>query len=557
MVVGPVPHGLRGVLRTIDGVSFQAYRRILGVHELGEFRLTVLSVPPDALAGPAHLRLSIDRTRAGAEAAWTRTPDGCLILEDAIIRAATRAIEDLAGLSAAAAPGSGRIWVQPAGPGIVERTTAHVGATSLDLALWIDLPAIDRRVLGEQAAAILCDRLPRIGMGALLFPLRRLNDLEPRVAALTRRREAAEALAERGLAALIPSMAIPGRSIPSELRVEIETSRGPVVGLGIPRGITLVVGASVAGPGSWVRALEEDAGTAPGGTAIFGGPVALLRASRRSFGPIDLSAFVHACPEVPQPGEIVSDNAPAPLAVAASLVEAVEGGARVLLVDEDLLPAGALGRDGRMQRLVADAPGPLVPLIDRLVDLRDRWGLSIVIAARALGDLCEVADNVIVVKDNRVEDGTPASRIVVRATPGFRAPCVVPVSSQPKARSMRVKLEGDAGAVKVGVWGGRGVRVGEDLIDLSDTTLVRDPGRLRAIALLLKRASSIASTWRAVDDVLDELEAASAGEALGALEDASLCDLARPARLEIADALVRWKRVTFRVAPVTLRPPAR
>ena len=88
---------LRGLLRTIDGGPFQDYRKILGTHELGDFRLAVLSVPPDALGGPAHLRLSIDRTRAGLTGAWSRGEVARLVLEDAIVRAAVRALDELSG----------------------------------------------------------------------------------------------------------------------------------------------------------------------------------------------------------------------------------------------------------------------------------------------------------------------------------------------------------------------------------------------------------------------------------------------------------------------------
>ena len=70
---------------------------------------------------------------------------------------------------------------------------------------------------------------------------------------------------------------------------------------------------------------------------------------------------------------------------------------------------------------------------------------------------------------------------------------------------MRVETEGAPGALKVAAWGGRGVRVGEDLVDLKDTTLVGDAARLRAVAALLKRAASMATAWRPVEDVLDAL----------------------------------------------------
>jgi predicted ABC-class ATPase len=339
--------------------------------------------------------------------------------------------------------------------------------------------------------------------------------------------------------------------------VVLDTDHGTVAGLGLPSGVTVLVGASASGAGAWLSALESEAGVSPGGTAMFAGPVGTIRATRRAIGPIDLSAFVHACPEVPQPENVHYDDAPAPLAAAASIVEAVEAGARVLLFDEDDLPAGALGTDGRMQRILGEHPSPVVPLVDRLADLRERWGVSIVIAARAIGDFFEASDTVLVLRDDGLDDATEASRRIARATSGFRVPSPLPVSFPPPPRDVRVRPADSGPPIKIGVWGGRGVRLGDDLVDLSDTPIVRDAGRLRAIAVLLKRAAVAASDWQPVGELLDSLVAASARDALAEGEEQGLCDLARPSRLEIAGALARWKRVEFRTAPVTLRRSAR
>src|SRR6185436_16156307 len=152
-----------------------------------DFSLAVMSVPPDALGGPARLRLSIDRARAGLEGAWSRDEISRLVIEDAIVRAAARAIEDLSGPSAGSAPGSGRVWIDPPGPELARRTSASVGASRVELSLAFDLPAADRRVRGQQAEAILFEHLPRVGMAALLFPLRRVNEEKKHVEEAARR----------------------------------------------------------------------------------------------------------------------------------------------------------------------------------------------------------------------------------------------------------------------------------------------------------------------------------------------------------------------------------
>ena len=379
-------------------------------------------------------------------------------------------------------------------------------------------------------------------MAALLFPLRRVNEVKLQVTAAARARAVASALDARGLAALLPWAAFPSGTMAPADRTTIETPDGPVEGLAIPTGITLFVTSGVSGAGAWLRDRIARSEQGSGGAAILAGPVATLGASRRAFGPLDLRAFVRACPEVPDPGNYAAEDAPAPLALAASLVEAVEAGARVVVIDEDEIPAGAFGRDARMQHVLGDTP-PLTPLAERLAELRDRWGLSFFIAARGMGGLGDVADAVFILRGDRLE----------RAAVTRRGASSHDVAVHETARSMRIVTEGSPGALKVAAWGGRGVRVGEDLVDLKDTTLVGDAARLRAVAALLKRAASLATAWRPVEEVLDSLEEAAAREALDRLEEPGLVDLTRPSRIEIASALVRWRRVTFRCAAGKLR----
>jgi hypothetical protein len=507
----------------IDGGPFQGYRRIVGEHELGDFSLTVLSVPPDALGGPARLRLSIDRARAGLDGAWSSGDIAREVLEDAIVRGAVRALSELAGPSAASAPGSGRIWIDPPGPELAERTSARVDQERIYLALSLDLPAADRRVRGHQAETILFDLLPRVGMGALLFPLRRTNEVKSGIEAVTRRRVEAAGLSGRGLAAVLPS-----------------------AGLTIPTGISLFVTSNIAGAGVWLHGLVAPTSSVSPNPAILAGPASLIAASRRAFGPLDLRAFVRACPELPDPEAYVTEDAPAPLAVAASLVEAFEAGARILVLDEDETPAAVFGGGERIEGVLGGPPS-LLPLGERLAELRDRWGLSFFVAARATGSLADVADSIFILRDDRIEDATDAFRRARRASSARRVASPYPLAERPTARSMRVLVDGAPGRLRVGAWGSRGVRVGEDLVDLSDTTLTGNAARLRAVAALLKRAAVEASSWRWVTDVLDVLETAAARPVLDRLEEPGLVDLARPTRIELAAALVRWKRVTFRI----------
>ena len=69
-----------------------------------------------------------------------------------------------------------------------------------------------------------------------------------------------------------------------------------------------------------------------------------------------------------------------------SLVEALEAGAGVVLLDEDTSATNFMIRDQRMQALVAKPQEPITPFVDRVRELRDRLGVSVVLVMGGSGD---------------------------------------------------------------------------------------------------------------------------------------------------------------------------
>jgi hypothetical protein len=366
--------------------------------------------------------------------------------------------------------------------------------------------------------------------------MRRVDDAKRRIREAALRVAATAALAARGLAALVPPSALRRRIAAPLAMTTLETPLGSVEGLAVPTGITIFAVPGLAGAGPWLRELIAESGTEVARTAILGGRAWVLRSSRRAFGPLDLRAFIRPCAEVPDPASFATEAADAPLALAGSLLEAMEAGARIFVLDDDEIPSGALGPDRRMRELTGGST-PLGSLPERLRTLCDRWGLSFLIATRAMEAWVEVADSVFVVRDDRIEDLT---RPPAKSAPRLAV-------DRPAARDLRVVVDGPPSRLKVSTWGDRGVRIGDDLVDLRDTTVHGDPARLRAVAALLKQAALLAPTWRPVEEVLDALEGATAGPQLDRLEEPGLVDLTAPSRGAIASALARWKRVGFRV----------
>jgi len=161
-------------------------------------------------------------------------------------------------------------------------------------------------------------------------------------------------LPERGLVAFIPDGAIlPRRSgvderplladavpfhSPETLRVEFTCpNRGLVTGMGIPAGVTLIVGGGYHGKSTLLRAIElgvynhipED-----GRELVVTHPAAMkIRAEDgRSIASVDISPFINQLPQGRSTRQFSSTNASGSTSQAANIMEALEAEAKLLLV---------------------------------------------------------------------------------------------------------------------------------------------------------------------------------------------------------------------------------
>ena len=166
---------------------------------------------------------------------------------------------------------------------------------------------------------------------------------------------------------------------PQSLRVHVELPHaGTVAGMGIRPGVTLLVGGGFHGKSTLLRALSHGVyNHRPNDgrhlVACDESAVSIRAEDGRSVSAVDISPFIDGLPLGRSTGPFTSDNASGSTSQAANLVEAVEVGARVLLVDEDTAAANFMVRDARMQQLITNEP--ITPLVDRV---RTLYELSLI-----------------------------------------------------------------------------------------------------------------------------------------------------------------------------------
>lgn len=574
---------LRALLRRCDGRGYKAYRDLRGGFADGALELHVDHVQGDPFAAPSRLRLRLDQREAGLPDALFATRTRRIALEDLLARRARRAIAGCVQ-GARGSGRSGEVHCDAGGQEVLERSAAVVTARFAELRVTAGLPAAGRRVLGGEAERLLCEMLPRVAEEALCFDDRWAEEARRFVACVENQEHLRAELAERGLVAFVADGAIlPRRSgvddrplagdgvvpfrSPDSLRVRFTLPKaidgsadGPheIAGMGVPEGVTLVVGGGYHGKSTLLAAIERGIHPHVPGDGreyvVSRSDLVKIRAEDgRRVERVDIRPFIGTLPGGRPTDAFSSDDASGSTSQAASLVEALEIGARGLLLDEDTCATNFMVRDARMQALVPDGDEPITPFRERVRELHERLGVSTVLVMGGVGDYFAVADTVVRMADYRAHDVTAeARRIAARSDgppTGVRAPLAAPAGRVPEAASLdasrgRRDVKIDVRARDVLVFGRLDVdlRALEQLVDRSQT---------RAVGYALHRLATTHLTGgrtlrEALEALVDELEREGFGAWVGCGDARHPGALARPRALEIGAALNRLRSLRVR-----------
>jgi predicted ABC-class ATPase len=561
---------LRRVLNRIDGKGYPAYKDIRGEYEFPGFTLLIDHVQGDPFAAPSRLRVRVPQGVTGYPADTYSRHSRRIALADFLARAFDAACSQLS--SRRGSGKSGLIAIDRPGQQVLERTSVLVDEEVVEARFVVGLPAAGRRVLGRQAAAMLCEKLPQVVESALHFS----GDDR---AALCRHVKTAEdadwlrsQLADHGLVAFVADGAVlPRRSGvddrtlregaipfqgPASLRVEFAPpNAGPVSGMGVPAGVTLIVGGGYHGKSTLLNALERAVynhvpGDGRESVVTDAGAVKIRAEDGRAVTGVDISPFIGALPNGADTRHFSTANASGSTSQAANIIEALEAGARVLLVDEDTAATNFMIRDHRMQELIAKEREPITPFIDKVRQLYDEYGVSTVLVMGGSGDYFDVADTVIAMDAYVPHDVTDRARAIAQRYQAERRPeggdrfgDITPRA--PLAES----LDPSKGRrqVKISARGVRTILFGTDEIDLSAVEGLVDPSQLNAIGQALYYARQrYMDGGRTLHEILDAVMADIDRDGLDVLDRRSGGDLARFRRYELAAALNRLR--TLRVS---------
>ncbi len=556
---------LRQQLLQLDRRGYKAYKDIQGCYAFVDFTLIIDRVQGDPFATPSQCRVKLPTSIAGFPRDLYRTRSREIALRDYLTRqfdSRARAIRQRRGTGS-----SGLIGIASPGQAIIERSAVFINDEEVEVRFVVGLPAFGRQIAGQQAAEMLCDELPQLVEHTLKYRHLDANAIQDHVEIAEDADGLRHQLAEQGLVAFVADGAVlPRRSgvdehplqdqvvafqSPDALRVKLRCpNRGLVTGMGVPAGVTLIVGGGYHGKSTLLRAIELGVYNhvpADGRELVVTHPTAVkIRAEDgRSITGVDISPFINNLPQGRSTTQFSTQNASGSTSQAANIIEALEAGARLLLVDEDTAATNFMIRDRRMQLLIAKNQEPITPFIDKVRQLYTDYGVSTILVMGGSGDYFDVADTVIAMENFQAQDVTTRAREIASLYTSERRPeggkdfgaltprVLSPDSLNPSRGQYLVK------------WKVRDIDTlvfGTHDIDLSAVEQIAEPGQLRAIAAAMVYAQQqYLDGQHTLAQILDRMMADIEAKGLDLLMPFPEGDLVMFRRFELVAAINRLR----------------
>ncbi|HCE3101806.1 TPA: ABC-ATPase domain-containing protein [Vibrio parahaemolyticus] len=545
---------LTATLKKIEKQNYRAYQQIKGQYDFTDFTLFIDHVQGDPYASASRFR---------ATRAWSLTGLEWLKDESPAFQRAAR--DFIARSFEQFAKQENTVSIALNGQTVLDSTAVLFTEEGIELRFRVNLPAEGRSVLGKKANNILTFHLPKFIRRATL---ERELDKEAMVkhcqvvedqSALREQLEAHNLVAFVANGSVLPRIAgncdLPMKeavefTAPESLQVTLHApNKGYVTGLGIPKGITLIVGGGFHGKSTLLNAIERsiyDHIPGDGREYIVTDHKAMkIRAEDgRCVHHLNLSNYINHLPMGKDTADFSTQDASGSTSQAAWLQESIEAGATSLLIDEDTSATNFMIRDERMQALVAKGDEPITPLVDRIGQLRDELDISTIIVMGGSGDYLDVANTVIQMHDYQAVDVTEKAKQVIAQHPTQRHNESEESLQTFRPRALnRVALMNilTDGKFRVSAKGKDSLRFGKEFTDLSALEQIESADEVNAIGWLWFQLAQLPG-W--CNNPAKEIEEMLSGEWHASLPKQG--DLAKPRTLDVMAALNRMLKSQFK-----------
>lgn len=426
---------LKKELIKIDHKSYGMYKTLGNSYSFGNYILHIDHVQGDPFASPSRLRFEVKKERHGFPEEYYKEKHRRLALEDQVLRRFLYQLRQMdKGFMGSGK--SGRITTCPANQTVQERIAVIFSKEQMELRFEMGFPARGRTIMAKEMQKLVFEILPQLAENTLFYrnwDTKNKEHLKQAIFLADDQKALREELKKRNLTAFVADGAVLPResgisdrpmrgavpfSSPESMKIELELPhKGRIAGMGIPEGITVIVGGGYHGKSTLLKALEQGvydhiAGDGREYVVADNSGVKIRAEDGRSVLHTDISLFINHLPAGQDTTDFSSENASGSTSQAANLIEAVEAGAKLLLLDEDTSATNFMIRDKVMARLVSDEKEPITTLLRHIRGIYKELGISFVIVVGSSGDYLSVADQVLQMDHYKVKDVTQEAKAI-------------------------------------------------------------------------------------------------------------------------------------------------
>lgn len=562
---------LRNKLRSIDHKGYPAYKDLKGQYNFGDYVLSIDHVQGDPFAAPSRLSVRVEKAKAGFPAQYYDTPAKRITLQDHLTRLFGRQVAG-GSFQAKGSGKSGLLSVSRCGQQVLERTAMRVKDGDLILRFEAGFPANGRTINARELEKMLFDILPDCVRRSLYYVKIDKEKLRQAICLCEDQQYIRKSLTEQNLCAFIADGsvlpresgvserpmkdAVPFRS-PESLRVTLNLpNRGTVSGMGIPQGITLFVGGGYHGKSTILQALQNGVYNHIAGDGrelvITDASAFKLRAEDgRSVTGVDISPFIKNLPNKKDTVHFSTEDASGSTSQAANLMEALESGSSLILIDEDTSATNFMVRDNLMAQVITPGEEPITPFISRVRGMYEDLGVSSVIVAGSSGAFFHMADTIIQMKEYVPIDITQRAKEAAAAyengkqTSAEATAETFPAFNRKRCPGPDLALRKED-RIKMKAMGTSELSICKENVELRYLEQLKDQEQSMALAYLLKYAQlkmmDGRKDLRQIGDLLEEQLDRSGLESLFERGDVS-SQLARPRKQEIMACINRYRKL--------------
>ena len=566
---------LRRMLRAVDHKSYPAYKDLKGAYSFGSFLLGIDHVQGDPFASPSRLSIQIDGAKAAFPPAYYKEKHCRIALQDYLNRLFYQEIEKYT-FKAKGSGKSGLIAVSRCGQEILERSAVTIRPTDGQLLVRfsVGFPANGRTINASQLERILFEFLPACVTATLFYRRLPAAKVQSVIHLAEDQQYIRSQLEPLGLCAFAANGSVLPRQSgvsdrpmkdgipfvsPKSMEVTLDLPHhGPLSGMGIRRGITLIVGGGYHGKSTLLEALElgvynHIAGDGREYVITDDSALKIRAEDGRSIKKTDISMFINNLPNKKDTRAFYSEDASGSTSQAANVIEGMESGAKVFLIDEDTCATNFMIRDELMQRVVCREEEPITPFIERARFLYEKCGISSVLVAGSSGAYFYIADTILqmdryVPKDitefAKKEAGQYASAAAaVQGRPAVQKLPDPALPSFQRVPSCNMALRRDD-RLKTRTRGTDDVQLGHENIDLRYLEQLADQEQTAALSYILALAEkNLLDGRKTMTQLVDTICALMDQKGLAGLSAGGYLptDLAMPRRQEIFACFNRYR----------------